>query len=80
MPTIRQPVEGDGATLRRARLACRLSQAELARRLHYSRSYLSHLEHGRRPLLPLLAEKLATVLPGLAERLSTRQSTNDLCA
>ncbi|MGI5126770.1 helix-turn-helix domain-containing protein [Pseudonocardia sp. CA-107938] len=42
----------DGARLRAAREAVGLSLSELARRTHYSKAMLGHLETGRRTILP----------------------------
>jgi predicted transcriptional regulator/transcriptional regulator with XRE-family HTH domain len=52
-----------GAQLRRLRARRQLQQAELARQLGISASYLSQLEHDDRPLTPRLVEQLARLFP-----------------
>jgi predicted transcriptional regulator/DNA-binding XRE family transcriptional regulator len=52
-----------GARIRALRRTHRLSQADLARRLSVSPSYLNLIEHNRRPLSAELLVKLADVLP-----------------
>src|SRR5918995_1283561 len=52
-----------GAKVRALRQRERVSQAELARRLGISNSYLNLIEQNRRPLSAELLVKLAEVLP-----------------
>ncbi|MDA1185221.1 MAG: short-chain fatty acyl-CoA regulator family protein [Acidobacteria bacterium] len=52
-----------GGKVRSLRRAQRLSQAELARRLGISASYLNLIEHNHRPLTAELLVKVAEVLP-----------------
>lgn len=52
-----------GTQLRSLRRRHQLGQADLARQLAISPSYLSQLEHDDRPLTPLLMGKLANVFP-----------------
>lgn len=52
-----------GAQLRLLRERRGLMQAELARQLVISPSYLSQLEHDDRPLTPRLIERIATLFP-----------------
>jgi predicted transcriptional regulator/transcriptional regulator with XRE-family HTH domain len=52
-----------GSKIRALRRAQRLTQADLARRLGVSPSYLNLIEHNRRPLPAELLVKLAEILP-----------------
>ena len=52
-----------GGKIRAARRSLRVSQAELARRLEISPSYLNLIEHNRRPIPAGLLRKLAAALP-----------------
>ena len=52
-----------GARIRALRRTQRITQADLARRLSVSPSYLNLIEHNRRPLPAELLMKLAQVLP-----------------
>lgn len=52
-----------GAHLRSLRMRHRLQQAELARQLLISPSYLSQLEHDDRPLTPRLVDRLTKMFP-----------------
>ena len=52
-----------GAQLRQLRERHGLRQAELAKQLRISASYLSQLEHDDRPLTPKLVERVASLFP-----------------
>ncbi|MGW3124783.1 helix-turn-helix domain-containing protein [Streptomyces sp. NPDC001123] len=56
------PQEEFAEALRVRREAADLSLAELARRVHYSKSYLSRVENGLRPPGRLLAERCDAAL------------------
>ncbi|TDB83275.1 XRE family transcriptional regulator [Actinomadura sp. KC216] len=51
-----------GEELRRLRMASGLSLAELARRAHYSKGYLSKIESGTRPVSPQVARRCDAAL------------------
>lgn len=61
-----------GGKIRSLRRSQRLSQAELARRLGISPSYLNLIEHNRRPFTADLLVKMAEVLPIDIKTLSAR--------
>src|SRR5262245_2124718 len=69
-----------GARLRRMRRAQRLSQAELARRLGISPSYLNLIEHNRRPLPAELLVRLHQLLPVDLHALAGGQETRTAAA
>jgi transcriptional regulator with XRE-family HTH domain len=64
-----------GSRVRALRRAHRLTQAELARRLFISPSYLNLLEHNRRSVSGELLVKLASVLPVDLTTLSAAQDS-----
>jgi len=59
---------GHGIVVRRAVL--RMTQTELARRLGVTRSYISMLENGERPLTNELRQKISAALGCKPEELS----------
>lgn len=61
-----------GGKVRALRRSQRLSQAELARRLGISPSYLNLIEHNRRPFTAELLVKLANILPVDIKTLSAK--------
>lgn len=61
-PDLNDPVQGPATALRGSRLKEELTQAELASRLGCPQSWISDMEHGRRPIGKKMAERLAKVL------------------
>ncbi|MFD0488329.1 helix-turn-helix domain-containing protein [Saccharopolyspora spinosporotrichia] len=51
-----------GAELRRLRIAAGMALSELARRVHYSKGYLSKVETGLKPAQPDLARRCDAAL------------------
>lgn len=72
-----QPVLS-GADLREHRTRLGISQAELARRLHYSRSYVCHIEHGMRMPLSLARALLALLSETEGQRSELMSVSNSL--
>jgi ribosome-binding protein aMBF1 (putative translation factor) len=62
LPALNDPVQGPATALRGARLKENQTQTELANRLGCPQSWISDMEHGRRPIGKKMAQRLAKAL------------------